>query len=319
MAAAERVPLPGPLARTRGWRPLDRAGYLAAWIVGVGVCVLTAAILIYMLVRGVQFLSLHTLFDHPTASPDQSKSGGFLDPLIGTLVIVAIGIAIAGPLGVASALWITEYGRPRWLARAVEAGVEVVAGTPSIVLAIFGLLIFSNAAFTLLSFKASGGAVFGRSFLIAGVMMALEALPLVFTATRESLRQIPRHVREASFALGKTRIATIRRVLLPAARPGMATGAILGMGRIAGDTAIVIVLLGGTLQLQGVGGVPILSTLRGTGGTLTSYVYGNSPAGEGNAPGKAYAAAFVLLVMIVAANFVVERIARRNQEALWIR
>jgi phosphate transport system permease protein len=220
---------------------------------------------------------------------------------------------------VAAALWHTEYGRPRWLARAVEAGVEVVAGTPSIVLAIFGLLIFSNAAFALLSFKASGGAVFGRSFLIAGLMMALEALPLVFTATRESLRQIPRHVREASYALGKTKIATIRRVLLPAARPGMATGTILGMGRIAGDTAIVIVLLGGALQLQGVGGVPILDTLRGTGGTLTSYVYGNSPAGEGNAPGKAYAAAFVLLVLIVAANFIVERIARRNQEALWIR
>ena len=71
----------------------------------------------------------------------------------------------------------------------------------------------------------------------------------------------------------------------------MATGTALGMGRIAGDTAIVVILLGATLRLQGVGETPVLSTLRGTGSTLTSYVYNNSPAGEGNAPDKAYAAA----------------------------
>ncbi len=79
-------------------------------------------------------------------------------------------------------------------------------------------------------------------------MMSLIALPLIFGATREGLQSIPRHVREASYALGKTRIATIRRVLLPAVRPNIATGAALGMGRIVGDTAIVVILLGATLQ-----------------------------------------------------------------------
>ena len=98
----------------------------------------------------------------------------------------------------------------------------------------------------------------------------------------------------------------------PASRPGIATGITLGMGRIIGDTAIVVILLGASLQLQGVGSTPGISTLRGTGGTLTSYVYNNSPAGEGNAPQKAYAAAFVLLLIVVLLNFTVEMIARRT-------
>ena len=88
----------------------------------------------------------------------------------------------------------------------------------------------------------------------------------------------------------------------------------LGMGRIAGDTAIVVILLGATLQLQSAGGPPLLKTLRGTGSTLTSYVYNNSPAGEGNAPQKAYAAAFVLLVVVIGLNFSIDAISRRRKE-----
>jgi phosphate transport system permease protein len=210
-------------------------------------------------------------------------------------------------------VWLVEYGRPPWLARAVESGVEVVAGTPSIVLAIFGLLLFQQRIFGFLSFTAQGNAVFGRSFFTAGIMMSLIALPLVVGATREALLAIPDHVREASYALGKTKAATIRRVLLPGARSGIATGATLGMGRIAGDTAIVVILLGASLQLTPQGGVPLLKTLRGTGSTLTTYVYNNSPAGEGAAPQKAYAAAFVLLVIVIFLNFVVDLISGRRQ------
>ena len=115
----------------------------------------------------------------------------------------------------------------------------------------FGLLIFQQSFFSFLSFDAARAATpLGRSFIIAGAMMSLIALPLVVGATREALHSIPRHVREASYALGKTRASTIRRVLLPAARPGIGTGIALGMGRIAGDTAIVVILLGATLQLR---------------------------------------------------------------------
>lgn len=265
-----------------------------------------------MLVRGLQFLNFDLLFSHPRAELDQSKSGGFLDPLLGTLILTVLAILLALPLGVGIAAWLAEFGRPAWLARAVEAAVEVVAGTPSVVLAIFGLVLFQQHIFAFMSFKAEGGAVFARSFLTAGAMMALIALPLVVGATREALRSIPDHVREASYSLGKSKAATIRRVLLPGARSGIATGAALGMGRVAGDTAIVVILLGASLQLSPQGDLPILRTLRGTGSTLTSYVYNNSPAGEGNAPQKAYAAAFVLLLIVLCLNFAVDVIQKKG-------
>jgi phosphate transport system permease protein len=308
--------LPNPVARVfssdPAWRPIDRIAVGLCWAAGILLCLIAALIVVYMLVRGIQYLRVGMLFTHPLPDLDQSKTGGFLDPLIGTVMLTVIGVAIAAPLGVGTAIWLTEYGRPAWLARAVEAGVEIVAGTPSVVLAIFGLLVFQNSLFSFLSFTAEGGAVFGRSFLTAGAMMSLIALPLVVGATREALQSIPRHVREASYALGKTKAATIRRVLLPAARPGIGTGTALGMGRIAGDTAIVVILLGASLQLQGGGGPPILDTLRGTGSTLTSYVYNNSPAGEGNAANKAYAAAFVLLMIVIVLNFAVDVIIRKR-------
>src|SRR5262249_57634545 len=111
-----------------------------------------------------------------------------------------------------------------------EGGVEIVAGTGTIVLAIFGLLIFSKTIFGFLSFTAQGGAVFGRSFFIAGIMMSLIALPLVVGATREALQSIPAHVREASYALGKDKISTIRRGLLPPSRQGLPARAAPRMG-----------------------------------------------------------------------------------------
>jgi phosphate transport system permease protein len=317
VAGAGAVPV-APRRRTRArdssasWPLVDRIGLALCWAAGILLCLIAGAIVIYMFVRGTQYLSLDLITSRPQAGADQARSGGFLDPLEGTLILTVMGAGLAAPLGVATAVWLTEYGRPFWLARAVESGVEIVAGTPSIVLAIFGLIIFSNQALGFLSFTAQGGAVFGRSFLTAGAMMSLIALPMVFGATREGLQAIPRHMREASYGLGKTKIATIRRVLLPAVRPNISTGAALGMGRIAGDTAIVVVLLGATLHLEKEGSIPGLDVLKGTGSTLTSYVYNNSPAGEGNAPQKAYAAAFVLLLIVMGLNFAVDLIARRG-------
>jgi len=297
------------------WPLADRIGLALCWTAGIALCAIAATILLYLAVKGAQYLRLDLLVSRPEVAVDQSRSGGFLDPIAGTVLLIVVGIAIALPLGVCVAVWLAEYGRPPKLARAVESGVEIIAGTPSIVLAIFGLIVFQQSLFGALSFTADGGAVFGRSFLTAGAMMSLIALPLVVASTREALQAIPAHVREASYALGKTRISTIRRVLLPSARPGVATGAALGMGRIAGDTAIVVILLGATARLDPNDGP--LGVLRGTGATLTSYVYGNSPVGEGNAPQKAYAAACVLLLICIALNFAVARIAggRRDVRA----
>jgi phosphate transport system permease protein len=294
------------------WRWGDRIAYGLCWAAGIALCVIAALIVGYMAVRGVQYLKPSLLWSHPSGEVDQSASGGFLDPILGTVLLTIVGIGIATPVAVGTAVWVVEYGRPSWLARAVESGIEVVAGTPDIVLAIFGLALFQNGLFGWMSFTAEGGAVFGRSFLTAGAMMSLIALPMVYGSTREGLQSVPRHVREASYGLGKTRIATIRRVLLPAVRPNISTGAALGMGRIAGDTAIVVILLGASLRLEQEGGIPGVNVLKGTGSTLTSYVYNNSPAGEGNAAEKAYAAAFVLLLIVVALNFAVDLIARRG-------
>lgn len=302
------------------WSLGDKMGLAAAWAAGILLCVIAGSIMIYMLVKGLQYINIDAIGQSPivgstTETGAESTGGGYKDPIFGTLMLTALGTLIAFPIGVGTAVWLSEYGRPSWLARMVESGVEIVAGTPTIVLAIFGLLVFSQSFFGALSFTAEGGAVFGRSFFIAGIMMSLIALPLIVGSTREALQSIPTHVREASYALGKDKISTIRRVLLPGARRGIATGVTLGMGRIAGDTAIVVILLGATLTLSPEGTTPILSDLKGTGSTLTSYVYNNSPAGEGNSPSKAYAAAFVLLIMVIAMNFVVDLISRQRRSS----
>jgi phosphate transport system permease protein len=307
-----------PRDSVRSWPLVDRVGYLLCWAAGIGLCVVTGAIVLFMFIKGISYVRPSLFVQSPTGAVQQSKAGGFFDPIVGTLILTGIGIALAAPLGVAVAAWLSEYQRPASLARAVESGIEMIAGAPSVVLAIFGLFVFSRHSLAFLSQISAGGSVFGRSFFAAGAMMSLIALPLVVAATREALAQVPAHVREASYALGKTKATTIRRVLLPSVRPSIASGVTLGMGRIIGDTAIVVILLGATLQTEGAGGPPILSTLRGTGSTLTSYVYYNSPIGEGNAPQKAYAAAFVLLMMVLALNLLVTRLsAKRTRRRRW--
>jgi phosphate transport system permease protein len=297
------------------WRWIDRLTLVFAWVAGLGLCLIAGAIVVYMGFRGIQYLRPSLLVSHPSISTSQAGTGGFLDPLLGTVLLTAIGIVLAVPLAVGSALWIVEYGRPSWMSRIVESSIEIVAGTPDIVIALFGLAVFQLGVFAPFSFRATGGGVFGKSFIAAGTMMSLIAIPPLFTATRDGLQSVPMHVREAAFALGKTRIATIRRVVLPSVRSNIATGVTLGVSRIIGDTAIVVLLLGETLRIETQGSTPGVGLLRGTGSTLTSYVFGNSPAGEGAAPQKAYAAAFVLMVFVLALNLIVDRIGRSSADA----
>lgn len=294
-----------PRERTSSWPLVDRIAYGLCWAVGIGLCLIALAIVLFMFVKGISYLRLSMLVEHPAPSVQQSESGGFLDPIVGSLILAVLGTAIAAPMGVATAVWLSEYRRPAWLARTVESAIEMIAGVPSVVLAIFGVLIFARPLLGFLSETDAGGAVSGKSFLAAGAMMSLLALPLVVGATREGLALLSDRLREASYALGRTRATTIRRVLLPAVRPEIASGTALGMGRIIGDTAIVNIVLGLTLTNEGIGHIPLFSTLRGTGSTLTSYIYTNSPAGEGSAPQKAYAAAFVLLLIVLALNGIV--------------
>jgi phosphate transport system permease protein len=309
--APPRPPAPG---RNPAWRLQDRIGLAVCWALGILFCAIAAAIVIYLMIQGLKYLSPSLLVTPPKIGFDQSQTGGFSDALYGTLIVAAMGMAIALPIGIAIAVWLSEYGRPAALARVCESTIEMIAGTPSIVLALFGTLIFTSPVLGFLS-RSSSGVVFGRSFFGAAAMLSLVALPLVVGSVREGLQAIPRHVREASYGVGKTKIATTRRILLPAARPSVVTGAMLGLGRIIGDTAIIVLLLGATLNFEGVGSTPVLGILRGTGSTLTSYVYSNAPTGPGNQPEKAYAAAFILLLMVLALNAAVDVVHRRARRA----
>jgi len=296
------------------WRLADRIGLAICWFLGLLFCAIAVAIVVYLMVQGIRFLRPSMLFTPAAAGFSEGETGGFSDAFIGTMIVAAMGIALALPTGVAIAVWLVEYGRPATLARITESTIEAIAAIPSIVLALFGTVIFSNTALGFLS-RTSEGVVFGRSFFAASVMLSLVALPLVVASVREGLGSIPRHIREASYAVGKTKAATTRRILLPTCRPQVATGAILGLGRIIGDTAIILVLLGATQNFAPVEGAPFpLNFLRGAGTTLTNFVYEASPTGNLNQPHKAYAAAFVLLLMVLVLNAAADVVHRRARK-----
>ncbi len=307
----------GAIESRASWRLSDRLGLAFAWFMGLLFCAICAAIVLYLLAEGIRYLHPDLLWTNPQVGNTQSETGGFLAPLLGTLLATGVAMALATPIGVGVAVWLNEYARPRPLARIVESTVEMFAGAPSIVLALFGVIMF-RASFMGFLTEKTGGVVYGKGFFPAGAMLSLLALPLVVTSVREGLRAIPNHVREASYALGKTRIATIRRVLLPSVRPDIITGSMVGAGHVIGDTAIIVILLGDTSQLLGVGNVPLLGTLRGTGSTLTSYIFDNAPTGDLNQPNKAFAAALVLLALVLVINVFVDIFGRRAREQKWI-
>jgi phosphate transport system permease protein len=297
------------------WRLADRIGLAFCWFLGLLFCAIAVAIILYLMVQGITFLKPSMLVTPAAAGFTEGESGGFSDAFIGTMIVATMGIAIALPAGIAIAVWLVEYGRPAALARITESTIEAIAAIPSIVLALFGTVIFSSTALGFLS-RTSQGVVFGRSFFAASAMLSLVALPLVVASVREGLNSVPRHVREASYAVGKTKAATTRRILLPTCRPQVATGAILGLGRIIGDTAIILVLLGATQNFTPVEGAGFpLNYLRGAGTTLTNFVYEASPTGNLNQPQKAYAAAFVLLLMVLALNAAADVVHRRARKA----
>jgi phosphate transport system permease protein len=296
------------------WALSDRIGLAICWALGLLFCAIAVAVVVYLFIQGITYLKPSMLVTPAAAGFSQSETGGFSDALVGTLMVATMGIAIALPIGIGIAVWLVEYGRPAGLARVTESTIEAIAGIPSIVLALFGTVIFSSTALGFLS-RTTEGVVFGRSFFAAAAMLSLVALPLIVASTREGLNSIPRHVREASYAVGKTKAATTRRILLPASRPQVATGAMLGLGRIIGDTAIIVVLLGATQNFAPVEGAAFpFNYLRGAGTTLTNFVYEASPTGNLNQPQKAYAAAFVLLLMVLVLNGAVDVVHRRSRK-----
>lgn len=296
----------------------DRIGRYGAWASGLFLAGTVISIVLWLLINGLRNVDWEFLTTNPgSGSLETGMSGGIVSPLVGTVIVTALGTLFALPVGLATAIFLAEYGKPLWLKRLADTAVDLIFGVPSIVFALFGLAIFTNPALVFLSQPVgTGDKATAKSFFCAALMMALIALPPIVRSTQAAIMQVPNVQREAAYALGKTRFAMIRRIVLPAVRPGISTGTILGMGRIAGDTAIVWILLGGAVLQPPPDGWyrpdHFLDFLQGSGSTLTTYVYFASPAGEGNSAGKAYGAALVLFALVFVVNIVLGRLGQRR-------
>lgn len=180
-----------------------------------------------------------------TSPPEQGMEGGGIFPAIfGTLLLVILMVIAVVPLGVLTAIYLQEYTRPdSWGTRLVRQAINNLAGVPSIVFGLFGLGFFVGFLGGGIDklFLGGGRPVWGQPAIIwAAMTMALLTLPVVIVSTEEALRAIPRELKEASYALGATKVQTIWRVIIPQALPGIFTGAILAVGRGAGEVAPIM-------------------------------------------------------------------------------
>ena len=178
-----------------------------------------------LIYKGGPVISFEFLFTHPT---NGMTAGGILPALLGTVYLVLVALLVSVPLGVAAAIYLSEYAPDNWFTRAINLAIINLAGVPSIVHALFGV-----GAFVIFF-------GFGTSILAASLTLAIMTLPLIIVATRESLQAVPQSFREACWNMGATRWQTIRRVVLPNAISGVLTGVILEVSRTAGETAPIM-------------------------------------------------------------------------------
>jgi phosphate transport system permease protein len=182
-------------------------------------------ILTTLLVKGSSIISFDFLFTSPT---DGMTAGGIFPALLGTVWLVGVALIISVPVGVAAAVYLSEYAPDNWFTRAINLAIINLAGVPSIVHALFGV-----GAFVIFF-------GFGTSILAASMTLAVMTLPVVIVATRESLQAVPQAFREACWNMGATRWQTIRRVVLPNSVSGILTGVILEVSRTTGETAPIM-------------------------------------------------------------------------------
>jgi len=184
-----------------------------------------AVIVGFLVKNGISAISWEFLTEAPK---NYMTEGGVWPCIVGTLLLSLGAMAVALPLGVASAIYLHEYARPGTLMRIIRLGVNNLAGVPSVVFGLFGLGLFVTAM------------NLGVSLLSGWLTLGVLCLPVVIGTAEEALRSVPNTYREASLALGGTKWQTIWRVVLPSALPGILTGSILGVGRAAGETAAIM-------------------------------------------------------------------------------
>jgi phosphate transport system permease protein len=191
-----------------------------------GLLILPVVLILGMLLwKGSSAISFEFLFTGPTQG---MTAGGIFPALLGTVLLVLVALLASVPLGVAAAIYLSEYAPDNWFTRAINLAIINLAGVPSIVHALFGVGAF------VIFFR------FGTSILAASLTLAIMTLPVVIVATRESLQAVPLAFREACWNMGATRWQTIRRVVLPNAITGILTGVILEVSRTAGETAPIM-------------------------------------------------------------------------------
>jgi phosphate transport system permease protein len=189
------------------------------------VIVFVLGIIIYLIVKGGSALTWEFLTQPPSGG---MKEGGISTIIIGTLYLVLGTLIFSLPIGIFSAVYLHEYARKNRLTRIIRLSIVNMAGVPSVVFGLFGLgffVIYLNL---------------GRSVIAGSLTLALLILPTIITTTEEALKTVPDTYRHASLALGATKWQTIIKIVLPQAMPGIITGAVLGIGRAAGETAPIL-------------------------------------------------------------------------------
>jgi len=231
----------------------------------------------YIAMRGLPVITPEFLFSLPR---HMGKEGGILSPIIASWTLTLLALLIATPVGVGSAVYLTEYTRESAITKIIRFGADALAGVPSIIFGLFGFILF------VIKLRM------GWSILAGGLTLALMVLPTIIRTSEEAIRTVPLVLREVSLSLGATRWQTVTRVVLPNALPGILTGIILGMGRSIAETACVIFTAGSSLLLP--------RSLLDPARSMAVHFY--ILAREGLSLERAYGTAVVLVVSILVIN-----------------
>ncbi len=203
----------------------QRAFFLIVRLSALVITLALVGILFFLFYNGLGAISWDFLTLPPT---DSMTKGGIMPAIVGTFYLTIGAIIVALPLGVASAIYLTEYAKQGKLIRVIRVAVNCLAGVPSVVFGLFGL------GFFVVFLR------FGSSILSGALTLGILILPTIIGASEEALKAVPQTFREASLALGVSKWATISRIVIPSAVPGILTGSILGIGRAAGETAPIM-------------------------------------------------------------------------------
>lgn len=260
----------------------------------ISVVALAVFICGYVFIKGIPYITPELVSTSPSYL---SERIGILPDILNTLYIVISTLAIALPLGVGAAVYLTEYAHNRRIVGIIEFASEILSGIPSIIYGLVGMLIFCQ--------------LFGlKTSLIAGSLtLVLMNLPTIIRTTQESLKTVPQSYRDGAFALGAGKWRVIRTVVLPCAVDGIVTGCILSVGRILGESAALLFTAGFAHSLNG-----FFSGMQRSGATLTValYVYAKEQGEFGIAFAIAAILIFFTLIINSAASFAGKQIKRRK-------